>query len=114
MSHVDPANSDRFTQLNREFHTALYAPGPNAVLKQEIDDLWNQVWRVRRLSIFSVDRSRASGAHVEHQAIAEAVEAGDAKRLERAMTRHRNQTLRTWEKIVADSEAEQEGHSDVD
>jgi DNA-binding GntR family transcriptional regulator len=110
MSRPDTmGNSDRFTQLNRQFHTALFAPGPNAVLKQEIEDLWDQVWRVRRLSIFLIDPARSSGAHTEHQAIVEAVAANDPKQLERAMTRHRNQTMRTWAKIVEESEAGKEG-----
>src|SRR5690606_5407590 len=93
-----------YSKLNREFHAALYEPGPNTVLKFQIEDLWNKVWNVRRLSIFSVDKNRTRGAQVEHQAILAAIEANDANALEDAMHRHRNQTLITWLRIVEESE----------
>ncbi|WP_186441531.1 GntR family transcriptional regulator [Aminobacter sp. J44] len=94
-----------YSKLNREFHTILYDPCPNTVLKQQIEELWNKVWNVRRLSIFSVDRERSQGAQVEHQAIVEAIQFRDRGMLEEAMHRHRNQTLSTWMKIVEESES---------
>ncbi len=102
------ANSERFTRLNRDFHIELYKPGTNSVLKQEIEDLWDHVWRVRRLSIFSIDKARASGANAEHERIVDAVSNGDAKTLELAMAYHRELTLRTWNRIVEESETQQE------
>lgn len=102
------ADSDKFTRLNRDFHIELYRPGPNSVLKQEIDDLWDHVWRVRKLSIFSIDRTRVGGANEEHERIVDAVSNGDAMTLELAMAYHRELTLRTWNRIVDESEIQQE------
>ena len=62
----------RFSAGNREFHRRLYAPGGNAVLKQEIEELWDRVWRARAQSIFEVDRPRMAAAQIEHRAILEA------------------------------------------
>lgn len=104
-------DAEFYSKTNREFHTALYEPGPNAVLKQQIEDLWNKVWNVRRLSIFSVDKTRAHGAQIEHTAILNAVEANDSSGLEDAMHRHRNQTLNTWRRIVEESEMQQDGEA---
>lgn len=100
-----------YSKLNRQFHEALFEPGPNTVLKFQIEDLWNKVWNVRRLSIFSVDKSRTQGAQIEHQAILSAIESNDANALEDAMHRHRNQTLITWLRIVEESEANPESIS---
>ncbi len=52
----------RFSVANREFHRCLYQPGRNTVLKQEIDELWDRVWRARSQSIFEVDRARMAAA----------------------------------------------------
>lgn len=106
------ADSEKFTRFNRDFHIELYRPGTNSVLKQEIEDLWDQVWRVRRLSIFSIDRARSAGANDEHERIVDAVENGDAEVLKLAMAYHRELTLRTWNRIVEDSEAQQEKAED--
>src|SRR5215813_3950589 len=98
---AEAGQADRFSQGNREFHTRLYAPGPNAALKQEIQDLWDRVWRARAASIFAVDRHRMTQAQTEHRKILAAVRRGDADAAGAAMERHRGHTMASWQRIVA-------------
>src|SRR5262245_15003790 len=102
---VAAGRADRFSQSNREFHTMLYAPGPNAALKQEIQDLWDRVWRARAASIFAVDRERMAQAQAEHRKIFAAVRRGDADAAGAAMERHRTLTMASWQRIVASATA---------
>jgi DNA-binding GntR family transcriptional regulator len=94
----------RYSQLNRQFHEDLYAPGPNSVLKKEIGSLWDQVWRARAQSIFEVEPSRVAKATAEHEAIFEAVKQKNVRAVERAMNEHRDATLETWRKIAENSQ----------
>ena len=91
----------RFTEGNRRFHTGLYAPGPNRALKDEIQVLWDRVWRARARSIFGLDPLRMHAAQSEHWAILEAVRAGDVEAAAEAMARHRVNTLASWRGAVA-------------
>ena len=90
----------RYSQLNRDFHRTLYAPSPNSVIRREIEDLWDQVWRARAHSIFELDPGRVAGATHEHEEIVDAVERRDAARLDAAMEHHRAQTLRSWRMVA--------------
>lgn len=92
-----------FSEGNREFHTKLYAPGPNAALKQEIQDLWDRVWRARAASIFAVDPGRMTQAQQEHRKIFAAIRRGDADAAAAAMERHRTHTMASWQRIIAHS-----------
>ena len=94
----------RFSAGNREFHRLLYAPGGNAVLKQEIEELWDRVWRARAQSIFEVDRPRMAAAQIEHRAILAALAKGDPEAAVKAAGRHRDDTLKSWAEIVRRSE----------
>jgi DNA-binding GntR family transcriptional regulator len=90
----------RFSTGNREFHRRLYEPGANAVLKQEIADLWDRVWRARAQSIFEVDRARMTAAQAEHRAILAALARNDANAAVVAASRHRDHTLQSWAGII--------------
>jgi DNA-binding GntR family transcriptional regulator len=90
----------RFSTGNREFHRRLYEPGTNAVLKEEIADLWDRVWRARAQSIFEVDRARMAAAQLEHRAILAAIAKNDPEAAVAAASRHRDRTLQSWENIV--------------
>ena len=94
----------RFSAGNREFHRRLYERGPNAVLKQEIEELWDRVWSARSQSIFEVDRPRMAAAQTEHRAILAALAKGDGEAAAKAATRHRDGTLESWAEIVRRSE----------
>jgi DNA-binding GntR family transcriptional regulator len=90
----------KFSQSNRAFHTALYAPCPNKALTQEIQSLWDRVWRARAQSIFDVDRARMMSAQAEHRALLAAVETLDSRTAIEAMTIHRDRTLAAWRAVV--------------
>src|SRR4029450_6615067 len=96
--------ADRFSQGNREFHAKVYAPGANAALKQEIQDLWDRVWRTRAASIFAVDPGRRGQAPVEHRKLLAAIRRGDPDAGAAAMERHRSHTLASWRRIIATSD----------
>ncbi len=98
----------RYSQLNRDFHEALYSPGPNSVVKREIADLWDQVWRARAQSIFEIDPERVRGATREHARIVDAVERRDAAALDAAMEHHRDHTLKSWRAIALEAKADRE------
>ena len=100
---VASGRADQFSQGNREFHTRLYAPGPNAALKQEIQDLWDRVWRARAASIFAVDPARMAQAQAEHRKILAAVRRSDADAAAAAMERHRTNTMASWQRVVANA-----------
>jgi DNA-binding GntR family transcriptional regulator len=93
-------SATRFSTGNREFHRRLYEPGTNEVLKQEIADLWDRVWRARAQSIFEVDRARMTAAQAEHRAILSALAKNDAEAAVMAAGRHRERTLQSWANIV--------------
>jgi DNA-binding GntR family transcriptional regulator len=92
-----------FSEANRLFHRVLYAPGPNAVLKEEIEDLWDRVWRTRSQSIFGLVPQRMAEAQAEHRAIVEAVGRRDADATAAAMASHRQATLAGWDRIIRDA-----------
>jgi DNA-binding GntR family transcriptional regulator len=96
-------SATRFSAGNRDFHRRLYEPGPNTVLKQEIEDLWDRVWRARAQSIFEVERGRMATAQAEHRAILAALAKNDAEAATIAASRHRDRTLQSWTKIVRGS-----------
>ena len=93
-------HAQRFTESNRRFHTLLYQPGPNRMLIEEIQILWDRVWRARARSIFALDPTRMRAAQIEHWAILEAVRSREPDRAAGAMARHRANTLASWAKVV--------------
>ena len=97
---ADARQAQRFSEGNRRFHTLLYAPGPNRILTEEIQILWDRVWRARARSIFALDPARMQAAREEHWAILEAARAGNADRAADAMARHRVNTLASWRRAV--------------
>jgi DNA-binding GntR family transcriptional regulator len=99
--HGAAGEAAAFSEANRDFHRRLYAPGPNGALKQEIEDLWDRVWRVRSRSIFGLVPARMAGAQAEHRAILEAVARGDAAGAVGAMAAHRAATLAGWSAAAA-------------
>lgn len=105
--HAAAGDAGRFSKGNREFHTKLYAAGPNGALKEEIQDLWDRVWRARSKSIFEVDRTRMALAQKEHWAIYEAVRSRDREAAAAAMERHRTDTLASWSRIIAANKIEE-------
>jgi DNA-binding GntR family transcriptional regulator len=98
-SEAAAGKAERFSHSNREFHTRLYEPGPNAALKEEIQSLWDRVWRARTASIFTVDPVRMSQAQQEHRKILTTVRRGDPEAAAAAMEQHRTRTMASWDRI---------------
>jgi DNA-binding GntR family transcriptional regulator len=98
---AEARQAQRFTEGNRRFHTLLYAPGPNRTLTDEIQVLWDRVWRARARSIFALDPTRMQAAQVEHWAIFNGARAGDPQGAAEAMARHRANTLASWRRAAA-------------
>ena len=97
---VERGDPKAFSEVNRGFHRALYAPGPNQTLKAEIEGLWDRLWLTRDRSIFAMDPDRMESAQAEHELILAALRRGDAGAALAAAARHRLATLRAWSVIV--------------
>ena len=92
--------AEQFSQSNRDFHTKLYEPGVNEALKEEIQSLWDRVWRARTSSIFAVEPSRMTQAQQEHRKIFAAVRKGDPEAAATAMDQHRSRTMACWNRLA--------------
>jgi DNA-binding GntR family transcriptional regulator len=97
---LSPRSADEFSLANREFHRALYAPGPFPLLLEEIQDLWDRVWRTRSQSLFYMAREQMERAQHDHHAMIEAVEAKDVDEAVRLATAHRDGNLAAWRTII--------------
>ena len=94
------SRAEQFSQSNREFHTKLYEPGTNDALKEEIQSLWDRVWRARTASIFAVEPARMTQAQQEHRKIFAAVRKGDPDGAAAAMENHRSRTMASWKRLA--------------
>ena len=90
-------DSQRSSELNRQFHVLLYKPCPNTFLKQEIDVLWDKVWSTQQRSVFERAPGRVRGAVDEHAAILAAITAGAVADVRGAALAHRAHTLKSWD-----------------
>jgi len=95
-----PQSADAFSVANRAFHTAVYEPGPHALLKGQIQELWDRVWRTRSQSLFYIAREQMLRAQTDHEAMFDAVAAGDAEAAVRIATAHRAGNLAAWRAII--------------
>lgn len=96
----DTRTSHRFSEANRGFHRALYAPCKNEFLKAEIDNLWDRVWQRWSRSIFELRPERKEAANREHEAIVAAVRSGSVSEVCAAANVHREHTLREWKEAL--------------
>lgn len=95
-----PSSADAFSAANRTFHTTLYEPCPYPLLKGQIQELWDRVWRTRSQSLFYMAREQMVRAQADHEALVEAVAAGDAAAAEAVATAHREGNLAAWRAII--------------
>lgn len=97
---VERRRATEFSDANRRFHTMLYEPIPSPVLKEEIQSLWERMWRVRSQPLFRMDPDRARLAQHEHRAMLDAVGRQDPEAAEAAARTHRDATLEAWNSIA--------------
>lgn len=90
---LDKFDPHRFTQLNREFHTALFEHCPNPHVLDQVRREWSRL-DVLRDSTFSFIPGRAHESVKEHEAILDLIEQGaDVAEIEATARRHRLATL---------------------
>ncbi|HEY9293273.1 MAG TPA: GntR family transcriptional regulator [Microlunatus sp.] len=90
LDHFDP---HRFTQLNEEFHAALFEPCPNADLIDLVHRGWGRL-RMLRDSTFSFVPGRAGESVAEHDQILDLIRNhADPIEIEIASRRHRLATV---------------------
>jgi DNA-binding GntR family transcriptional regulator len=90
LGHFEPA---RFTALNRDFHTVLFAPCPNPQVLDLVQRGWNRLSGLRT-STFSFVPGRAHESVAEHDRILTLLGDGaPAAEIERAVREHRLATL---------------------
>lgn len=94
------SDPDAFSDGNRRFHSILYEPTENTLLKDQIQELWDLVWRERTRSLFRLHQDRAELAQREHRALLSAVKGGDADGAAEWAQRHRANTLTAWRKAI--------------
>jgi DNA-binding GntR family transcriptional regulator len=93
---LDDLQPHRFTELNLEFHSVLFAQCPNPHILDLVHRGWNRL-RVLRDSTFSFVPGRARQSVVEHENLLQLIE-GDAEPLtiELAAREHRTATLESF------------------
>lgn len=90
LEHFDPRG---FTELNREFHSILFAKCPNDTILDLVHRSWNALNTLRD-SIFSFVPDRAHESVTEHEDILVLIENGAARLdIELAARAHRTRTL---------------------
>ncbi len=96
--HVGGHTTRERLSMNRRFHALIYHSCGNGVLADLLDRLWDQTDRYRLLALEDAVHER--NAEREHQAIATALRARDAARVETLMHAHIEATLRLVEERV--------------
>jgi len=99
---LDDFDPLRFTELNSEFHAAIFAGCDNPLLLGLVTRDWNRI-RGLRDSSFSVVPGRAPGSVEEHEQLLQLIETGaGAREIEDAARAHR---LRTLDAVLARTSA---------
>ena len=76
---VDQVNYKRYGVLNLNFHKTIYAFCGNEQLEKLVDSITIRTYRAR--AIFSYNQPRLRESFAEHEAIVEAIEAGQTERV---------------------------------
>ena len=77
---------DAYYYANERFHEIIYAASHNSYLAEQTRQLHDRLKPYRRLQLRA--RSRVTGSLAEHQAIVDAILAGDGSERERALKDH--------------------------
>lgn len=90
----------KFALKNRGFCTALFAPCPNAFIRQLIEELWDQVWQATSTSVFDVLPHRVRETLEESRTIVTHLRNGAAGQLEAALDDRMQNTLAAWRGVI--------------
>ena len=77
---------DAYYYANERFHEAIYAASHNSYLAEQARQLHARLKPYRRLQLRA--RTRITGSLAEHQAIVDAIQAGDGASAEQALKEH--------------------------
>lgn len=89
-----------YSEANRRFHTLAEDACPHPMLKQEIQQLWDAMWRARSRSLFRLTPERMTGAQREHRAMADALRRGDPAAVVATSEEHMRTTLAAWREVA--------------
>lgn len=84
---IADGNTDRYSELNQEFHLAMYVPVKNTELITLIRELW-QKWSVT-MTVFKVAHSRVQHSVEEHRHILDLIRAGKSDEVETVVRQHK-------------------------
>ena len=84
--HLSKGNLDQLYKLDNRFHELLYEGSKSRILRHVLSDFHHYAQRVRKASLKSVERAKASIQ--EHQMIFEALKASDGELAEKLMNDH--------------------------
>lgn len=97
---VERGRPTDFSDANRRLHTLIVEPCPYPQLKEEIQQLWDAMWRTRSRSLFRMMPERMAQAQVEHRAIVEAIRGRDSGAVAAAAGEHMASTVEAWREIA--------------
>lgn len=100
MRSSSPRSADAFSTGNRDFHRSLYEPCPYAVLKDQIQELWDRVFQTRSQSLFYMARDHMERVQKEHEAMVDAVARRDVRVAVELASAHRDGNLTAWRRII--------------
>ena len=84
--HENKGHSDQMAELDNRFHEILYESCDSKMLEHLLRDFHQYVYRIRRMTLASEKRGRASNK--EHREIMEAIKAHDADKAEHLANLH--------------------------
>jgi DNA-binding GntR family transcriptional regulator len=106
--HSEGSDPATLIASNREFHRAIYSSSGNILLTRILDQLWSATDRYR-VALLARDGSDLTTASREHEHIAEAIGARDARGAERLMREHVEATLTQLRVLLGGSTQEELG-----
>jgi DNA-binding GntR family transcriptional regulator len=102
MDRADASDAMEHMAANRRFHFAILEPSGMPHLVRLISMLWDATDPYRSLYFNDADNLERSAE--EHQAIVDAIQAGDVEQTVELLDRHRGHTIDSLHEILARSE----------
>lgn len=94
--HERKAHYEQMAELDNRFHEILYESCDSKMLEHTLRDFHQYVYRVRKMTLSSENRGKASNH--EHKEIMEAIKSHDAEKAERLANLH---MIKAYENILA-------------
>lgn len=99
--HLERENIDQLYLLDNRFHELLYDVSESRILRHVLRDFHHYAQRVRKESLSSIDRAKAS--IMEHKAIVDAMKNGDGELADALTSRHiQNTSKNVLDKRIAE------------